>query len=66
MCNLTEVNANACASREEFLAAVEAATIIGTLQVFVYIHYYYYYYLETFVYHIGVIHEFSIYSTCVG
>ncbi|KAK2951426.1 putative Adenosylcobalamin-dependent ribonucleoside-triphosphate reductase [Blattamonas nauphoetae] len=32
MCNLTEVNASVCQTKEEFLEAVKAATIIGTLQ----------------------------------
>eukprot|EP00770_Monocercomonoides_exilis_P012999 MONOS_12943.1-p1 / transcript=MONOS_12943.1 / gene=MONOS_12943 / organism=Monocercomonoides_exilis_PA203 / gene_product=ribonucleoside-triphosphate reductase [EC:1.17.4.2] / transcript_product=ribonucleoside-triphosphate reductase [EC:1.17.4.2] / location=Mono_scaffold00757:2809-5193(-) / protein_length=795 / sequence_SO=supercontig / SO=protein_coding / is_pseudo=false len=32
MCNLSEVNVAACRSKEDFLAAVEAATAIGTLQ----------------------------------
>jgi ribonucleoside-diphosphate reductase alpha chain len=32
VCNLTEINAAQCLSREEWLQAVEAATIIGTLQ----------------------------------
>lgn len=31
-CNLTEVNVARCADEDEFLRAVEAATIIGTLQ----------------------------------
>ncbi len=31
-CNLTEINAEACKTREEFLNAVESATTIGTLQ----------------------------------
>ena len=31
-CNLTEINAEACQTREEFMAAVTSATIIGTLQ----------------------------------
>lgn len=32
LCNLTEVNVAACNNKEEFLKAVEAATVIGTLQ----------------------------------
>ena len=32
VCNLTEVNAAQCLSKEDWLKAVEAATIIGTLQ----------------------------------
>jgi ribonucleoside-triphosphate reductase len=32
VCNLTEVNASKCSTREEFLDAVKTATIIGTLQ----------------------------------
>ncbi|KAH7824165.1 ribonucleoside-triphosphate reductase [Monocercomonoides exilis] len=32
MCNLTEVNVAACQSKEDFLSAVEAATVIGTIQ----------------------------------
>ena len=32
VCNLTEVNAGGCKTKEEFLGAVKAATIIGTLQ----------------------------------
>lgn len=31
-CNLTEINASLCTTKEDFLAAAEAATIIGTLQ----------------------------------
>ena len=32
VCNLTEVNASTCLSKEDWLKAVETATIIGTLQ----------------------------------
>jgi ribonucleoside-triphosphate reductase len=32
LCNLTEVNVAACDTKEEFIAAVTAATVIGTLQ----------------------------------
>jgi ribonucleoside-diphosphate reductase alpha chain len=32
VCNLTEINAAKCLSKEDWLLAVEAATIIGTLQ----------------------------------
>jgi ribonucleoside-triphosphate reductase len=42
VCNLTEINAAKCFSKEEWLRAVEAATIIGTLQAsytdFKYVH----------------------------
>lgn len=31
-CNLTEINAQACSTQEQFLNAVKSATIIGTLQ----------------------------------
>jgi ribonucleoside-diphosphate reductase alpha chain len=34
MCNLTEVNASICRTKEEFFEAVSAAVVIGTLQVF--------------------------------
>lgn len=32
VCNLTEVNVSRCLSKEQFLKAIESATIIGTLQ----------------------------------
>ena len=32
LCNLTEVNVAACNSKEEFIKAITAATVIGTLQ----------------------------------
>ncbi len=32
LCNLTEVNVAACKNKEEFLRAVQAATVIGTIQ----------------------------------
>jgi ribonucleoside-triphosphate reductase (thioredoxin) len=42
VCNLTEINAAMCFSREDWMLAVEAATIIGTLQAsytdFSYVH----------------------------
>jgi ribonucleoside-diphosphate reductase alpha chain len=50
MCNLTEVNAHACTNREDFLSAVESATIIGTLQVYLIIIIYYSFIILLFIY----------------